>query len=130
MKNYNFLYKCIILLSFSLSLYAQEKESEIFLHVLGTLQDGGSPHLGCKKNCCLNLSEMDKEIRKVTSLEIFNQIKKESILFEATPDIIHQWNSMYSNPKKIFLTHAHMGHYSGLLHLGKEALAVNVYLFT
>ena len=131
MKNYNFLYKYIILLSFSLSLYAQEKESEIFLHVLGTLQDGGSPHLGCKKNCCLNLSEMDKEIRKVTSLEIFNQIKKESILFEATPDIIHQWNSMYSNPKGIFLTHAHMGHYSGLLHLGKEALAskcISVYV--
>ena len=49
MKNYNFLYKYIILLSFSFSLYAQEKESEIFLHVLGTLQDGGSPHLGCKK---------------------------------------------------------------------------------
>ena len=74
---------------------------------------------------------MDKEIRKVTSLEIFNQIKKESILFEATPDIIHQWNSMYSNPKKIFLTHAHMGHYSGLLHLGKEALAskcISVYV--
>ena len=131
MKNYNFLYKYIILLSFSFSLYAQEKESEIFLHVLGTLQDGGSPHLGCKKNCCLNLSEMDKEIRKVTSLEIFNQIKKESILFEATPDIIHQWNSMYSNPKGIFLTHAHMGHYSGLLHLGKEALAskcISVYV--
>ena len=131
MKNYNFLYKYIILLSFSFSLYAQEKESEIFLHVLGTLQDGGSPHLGCKKNCCLNLSEMDKKIRKVTSLEIFNQIKKESILFEATPDIIHQWNSMYSNPKGIFLTHAHMGHYSGLLHLGKEALAskcISVYV--
>ena len=26
-------------------------------------------------------------------------------------------------PSGIFLTHAHMGHYSGLLHLGKEALA-------
>ena len=122
MNNYNFLCKYIFLLSFSFSLYAQEKESEIFLHVLGTLQDGGSPHLGCKKNCCLNLSERDKKIRKVTSIEIFNQIKKESILFEATPDIIHQWNSMYSNPKGIFLTHAHIGHYTGLIHLGKEAL--------
>ena len=66
---------------------------------------------------------MDKEFRKITSLKIFNQIKKESILFEANPDIIHQWNSVYSNPKGIFLTNAHMGHYSGLLHLGKEALA-------
>ena len=29
---------------------------------------------------------------------------------------------MYSPPKGIFLTHAHIGHYSGLIHLGKEAL--------
>ena len=49
-------------------------------------------------------------------------VKNESILFEATPDIIYQWNSMYSAPVGIFLTHAHIGHYSGLIHLGKEAL--------
>ena len=59
MNNYNlndFLCKCIILLSFSFSLIAQEKESDILLHVLGTLQDGGSPHLGCKKDCCFSVS--------------------------------------------------------------------------
>ena len=113
-------YTLVLLISFNLT--AQEKESKIFLHILGTVQDGGSPHLGCKKDCCLNLSEQDKKIRKVTSLEIFDQIKNESILFEATPDIIYQWNSLYSTPKGIFLTHAHIGHYSGLIHLGKEAL--------
>ena len=63
MINYNLrysLYKYIILLSFNFSLIAQEKESDIFLHVLGTVQDGGSPHLGCEKDCCLNLSEEEK----------------------------------------------------------------------
>ena len=113
-------YTLVLLISFNLT--AQEIESKTFLHILGTVQDGGSPHLGCKKDCCLNLSEQDKKIRKVTSLEIFDQIKNESILFEATPDIIYQWNSLYSTPKGIFLTHAHIGHYSGLIHLGKEAL--------
>ena len=125
MNNYNFndfLFNCIILFLFSFGLIAQEKESDIYLHVLGTVQDGGSPHLGCKKECCLNLSEKEKNFRKVTSIEIFNPVKNESILFEATPDIIYQWNSMYSPPKGIFLTHAHIGHYSGLIHLGKEAL--------
>lgn len=120
--SYDIIYRYIVVLLISFNLTAQEKESKIFLHILGTVQDGGSPHLGCKKDCCLNLSEQDKKIRKVTSLEIFDQIKNESILFEATPDIIYQWNSLYSTPKGIFLTHAHIGHYSGLIHLGKEAL--------
>ena len=108
------IYRYIVVLLISFNLTAQEKESKIFLHILGTVQDGGSPHLGCKKDCCLNLSEQDKKIRKVTSLEIFDQIKNESI--------IYQWNSLYSTPNGIFLTHAHIGHYSGLIHLGKEAL--------
>ena len=120
--SYDIIYRYIVVLLISFNLTAQEIESKIFLHILGTVQDGGSPHLGCKKDCCLNLSEQDKKIRKVTSLEIFDQIKNESILFEATPDIIYQWNSLYSTPKGIFLTHAHIGHYSGLIHLGKEAL--------
>ena len=120
--SYDIIGRYIVVLLISFNLTAQEKESKIFLQILGTVQDGGSPHLGCKKNCCLNLSEQDKKIRKVTSLEIFDQIKNESILFEATPDIIYQWNSLYSTPKGIFLTHAHIGHYSGLIHLGKEAL--------
>ena len=120
--SYDIIHRYIVVLLISFNLTAQEKESKIFLHILGTVQDGGSPHLGCKKDCCLNLSEQDKKIRKVTSLEIFDQIKNESILFEATPDIIYQWNSLYSTPKGIFLTHAHIGHYSGLIHLGKEAL--------
>lgn len=120
--SYDIIYRYIVVLLISFNLTAQEKGSKIFLHILGTVQDGGSPHLGCKKDCCLNLSEQDKKIRKVTSLEIFDQIKNESILFEATPDIIYQWNSLYSTPKGIFLTHAHIGHYSGLIHLGKEAL--------
>ena len=120
--SYDIIHRYIVVLLISFNLIAQEKESKIFLHILGTVQDGGSPHLGCKKDCCLNLSEQDKKFRKVTSLEIFDQIKNESILFEATPDIIYQWNSMYSPPKGIFLTHAHIGHYSGLIYLGKEAL--------
>ena len=26
--------------------------SNIIIHVLGTAQDGGYPHAGCKDNCC------------------------------------------------------------------------------
>ena len=45
-----------------------------------------------------------------------------SLLFEATPDIISQWKELNKTSVSIFLTHAHMGHYSGLMQLGREAL--------
>ena len=107
--------------NFTEEIYSQENV-KTFLKVLGTVQDGGAPHIGCKKTCCINLSPKEKENRKVTALEVFQPEIRQSILFEATPDIIHQWNSMNYIPKIIFLTHAHIGHYSGLLHLGREAL--------
>ena len=54
---------------------SQKKSSAIYLHILGTLQDGGAPHIGCKKKCCYNLTNKEKENRKVTSFEIFQPIK-------------------------------------------------------
>jgi len=100
----------------------QEVHIKSYLKVLGTVQDGGVPHLGCLKSCCQNLSDNEKKSRKVTALGIIQPSIHESILFEATPDIVSQWEELQSAPKGIFLTHAHMGHYSGLLHLGREAL--------
>ena len=90
MNNYNFndfLFNCIILFLFSFSLIAQEKESDIYLHVLGTVQDGGSPHLGCKKECCLNLSEKEKNFRKVKIVNIKN-----------TPEAIDPYGNLHQIP--------------------------------
>lgn len=92
------------------------------LMVLGTAQDGGRPHLGCTKPCCKNINSPDF----VASLGV---VQKDSFyLFDATPHIISQINLIQKNnliAKKIagiFLTHAHIGHYTGLMYLGKEAL--------
>lgn len=101
---------------------AQQNEVKTYLKILGTLQDGGSPHIGCQKKCCNTLTLQDKEKRKVTALEITQPSLNQSLLFEATPDIVSQWTALTGSPKGIYLTHAHMGHYSGLLHLGREAL--------
>jgi len=47
-------------------------------------------------------------------------------LIEASPDISFQLNDFLKNGKKnlhgIFITHAHIGHYSGLINFGKEVL--------
>lgn len=102
------------------------KISESSLIVLGTIQDGGSPHIGCKKECCRTLFEQPDSNRKVVSLGLIHQGK--TYLFEATPDISTQVKMLQSLsgstiefPNGIFITHAHIGHYSGLMYLGKEA---------
>jgi len=54
-------------------------------------------------------------------------------MFEATPAYTAQWERLaeYTGftaknvPDGIFLTHAHIGHYTGLMYLGREALGAN-----
>ncbi len=122
-KIMSYFFKVTIVFLFIASSNGHQFSYNTYLKVLGTVQDGGSPHIGCQKSCCTDLSSQEKEERKVTSLELYQHGSNKSFLFEATPDIISQWDLMNHPPSGIFLTHAHMGHYSGLLHLGKEALA-------
>ncbi|MEN8768832.1 MAG: MBL fold metallo-hydrolase [Candidatus Arcticimaribacter sp.] len=97
------------------------------LVVLGTAQDAGFPQIACKKNCCIDLWKTG-ETEAVVSLGLIDTKHQKHYLFEATPNITQQLqtlNSVAGNASDfggIFLTHAHMGHYSGLLFLGKEAL--------
>jgi pyrroloquinoline quinone biosynthesis protein B len=99
------------------------------LIVLGTTQDAGSPQLGCEKECCLPLYQHPDNDRKVVSLGVVDQVQHRSFLFEATPDITAQLTELshlaaYEGqymPSGIFITHAHIGHYTGLMYLGKEA---------
>ena len=93
-----------------------------YITVLGTVQDGGLPHIGCQKLCCTRPSEELKQRLQVTALAVTQPKINSTLLFEATPDIISQWNLLENIPSAIFLTHAHIGHYSGLIHLGREAL--------
>ncbi|HYG50211.1 MAG TPA: MBL fold metallo-hydrolase [Flavobacteriales bacterium] len=98
----------------------------IYIVVLGTVQDGGSPHLGCSKTCCKKLFEHPDPLRKVVSLAVVDSKQHKSWLIEATPDLPEQVANLnrYAGgdfPESIFLTHAHIGHYTGLMYLGKEA---------
>jgi len=107
--------------------------SEITLVVLGISQDAGSPQINCTKICCKDAFEGNKEFNPVVSLGVIDPINKKQFLFEATPDIVLQLRSLKNNapvevdeiPAGIFLTHAHMGHYTGLMYFGKEAMNAN-----
>lgn len=105
--------------------------AQVELVVLGTVQDAGSPHIACKKDCCKGLFENPDHTRKVVSLGVIDEENKMNWIFDATPDLPTQMkllkkHSLFSDaetPSGIFLTHAHIGHYTGLMYLGKEAMS-------
>ncbi|MCP4976060.1 MAG: MBL fold metallo-hydrolase [Maribacter sp.] len=99
------------------------------LIVLGNVQDAGSPHIACKKDCCKELFLNPDANRNVVSLGLIDAENDKTYLFEATPDISEQLKNLKNQapfnaneiPNGIFITHAHIGHYTGLMYLGKEA---------
>ncbi len=105
------------------------EDLKVSLLVLGTVQDAGSPHIGCEKECCAPLFDEPDPSRKVVSLGLVDHENNKTYLFEATPDLPRQIRLLQSHariertlPDGIFITHAHIGHYTGLMHLGREAL--------
>ncbi len=114
-----------LLLTLSLSIFGQH------IIVLGTAQDGGFPHIGCQ-NECLKAHSNPNIARYITSLALIDPESNQWWLFEATPDMDKQLqyfrdltNEAYPYlPAGVFLTHAHIGHYTGLMFLGKEAMGV------
>lgn len=97
--------------------------------VLGTVQDAGSPQIGCAKECCKRLFTHPDANRKIVSLGLIDPVAEKKWLFEATPDIAPQMRFLHACtgfsreiPDGIFLTHAHIGHYAGLMQLGREAM--------
>lgn len=104
-----------------------------FTVILGAAQDGGLPQIGGQ-------SVEDRSARSdpgrrllVASLLIADPGSEERFLLDATPDIREQTDRADAvAPRQeskgrpplfdaIALTHAHMGHYTGLMHLGREA---------
>ena len=97
--------------------------------ILGTVQDAGSPHIACNKACCKELFISPDPTRKVVSIGLIDPQYQKTYLIEATPDISEQLKILKTTageyakqlPDGVFLTHAHIGHYTGLMYFGKEA---------
>tara|TARA_Y100000991_G_scaffold96402_1_gene72702 strand:- start:5634 stop:6578 length:945 start_codon:yes stop_codon:yes gene_type:complete len=127
-KAYFFFAALCTFLSCSESVDLNEHRKGIELVVLGTIQDAGSPQIGCEKKCCKDLLAQGVSERMVVALGAVDHDTKQQYLFEATPDFPFQLHHLQqvSNhselPNGIFITHAHIGHYTGLMHLGKEAM--------
>lgn len=99
--------------------------SHFIIHVLGTAQDGGYPHAGCQSICCLDIWDKPALHRLPASIALIDKINKKFYLFDITPNVKEQLHFLDQYNCKldgIFITHAHIGHYIGLLDLGLEIM--------
>ena len=103
------------------------EDVDVGLVVLGTGQDGGSPQAGTK-----DLTRFAPGAARLlpTSLGLVDHRSGKRFLFEATPAFPEQLAALdrlmpvEATPglDGVFLTHAHMGHYTGLMFLGFEVI--------
>lgn len=119
---------CLLAVSFWSQLY-NAQTPDAYVEVLGVAQDGGFPHMGCSKEGCNLAWEHPKLRRNVSSLALVDPVQKKWWLFDATPDIrqqLHDFSQRHKEypylPEGVFITHAHIGHYTGLMEFGKEVM--------
>ena len=106
-------------------------ETQPYTVVLGIAQDGGYPQAGCERADCVEAWRNPALRKRVASLGIVDPVSGERWIIDATPDFPSQLHTLGGRvPTGVLLTHAHIGHYLGLAHLGREVLgakSVRVY---
>ncbi len=126
----------ITLLLMSCSLEKKETENKPYVLILGITQDAGYPQINCVKECCEEAWKNKKLRKNISCIAIIDPSTNQQWIIDATPNIKEQLqilkNKTGSNQiDGILLTHAHIGHYTGLMHLGREAIgAKNMPVFT
>jgi pyrroloquinoline quinone biosynthesis protein B len=108
----------------------QTVDDNPYLIVLGVAQDGGVPQAGSKMH---KGWDDPKFARLVVSAGIIDPKTSQRWLIDATPDFRAQLHILdkvlpvegIPGLAGIFLTHAHMGHYTGLMFLGLESIGAD-----
>ena len=101
-----------------------------YVVVLGNAQDAGYPQAACTKDCCKEVWKDPSKRRFATSLAVVDPETRQRWLIDCTPHFPDQLRILdgIASPKGnpgitgVFLTHAHIGHYAGLIHLGREVI--------
>ncbi|HEY63198.1 MAG TPA: pyrroloquinoline quinone biosynthesis protein PqqB [Caldilineae bacterium] len=97
--------------------------------LLGVAQDGGVPHTGCDCARCRRAWEDPSFRQWAVCLGLVDRDRHQSWLIDATPHFPEQLHTLREFAPDcplagILLTHAHIGHYAGLIHLGREVMGV------
>jgi pyrroloquinoline quinone biosynthesis protein B len=101
-----------------------------FVVVLGIAQDGGYPQTGCRKDCCRPAWEDPARRRYASCIAIVDPRSSQRWIVDATPDFREQLRLLDTTfPVEarpgidgFLLSHAHVGHYTGLMLLGREVM--------
>jgi len=104
------------------------KSKKIFIYILGTAQDGGYPHANCTDKCCRKAWNNNSLHRYPSCIAIIDISRKKYWLLDITPEIkkqIHILEQFGCTLEGVFITHAHIGHYTGLFNLGLEIMNLN-----
>ncbi len=120
----------LIIVSCTQNEISSKVELDVFVVVLGIAQDAGYPQANCNKECCIKVWNGEVKREKVVSLGLVDRPNNKVYLFEATPDFKDQLHKLMSylpnaditSVGGIFITHAHIGHYTGLMQLGHEVM--------
>jgi pyrroloquinoline quinone biosynthesis protein B len=117
----------IIIFSFACNQLVEKTPITPYVMVLGVAQDAGYPQMNCKKECCKMAWENNKLQKMTSCLAIVDPTTKQQWIIDATPNIKDQIQLLRSRTgvekiDGVLLTHAHMGHYTGLIHFGREAM--------
>lgn len=114
----------------TLPLAALIAEEPPYVLVLGIAQDGGYPQAGCQRPCCQRVSARPELASGPACLAIVDPASGQRWLLECTPAFprqlarLNRLAPVSGGPgiDGILLTHAHIGHYAGLVHLGREVM--------
>lgn len=95
--------------------------------LLGSAQDGGVPQAGCRCATCAYARADPARRRLVSSLALIDQEAGASWIVDVTPDFPKQLDLLAAHAPAaplagLILTHAHIGHYTGLIHFGREVM--------
>ena len=104
--------------------------TKVELVVLGIAQDAGYPQTSCLKECCDHYHKNEISEKYPCSLALIDREVNKIWIFEASPSYREQWKmaqdisgfNLKTIPDGIFLSHAHIGHYTGLMQLGHEVM--------
>ena len=115
-----------------------DTSASVSIVVLGNAQDAGYPQAGCNQQCCTPAWNDPTRKRMASCIAVLDLENKKRMLLDCTPNFPDQLRLLDETclemgffekeiPAKtkldsIFLTHAHIGHYTGLIHLGREAM--------
>ena len=108
-----------------------DEDAPVRAVVLGTAQDGGRPQVGCHCAHCESARRDPALAEGPSALAVVDEVRRQIWLVDVTPAFPQQFDWLEAHLGSPYalagalVTHAHIGHYLGLAHLGREVMGAH-----